>query len=150
MRFKFLAAVSVAALVLIPAADSAAAIRMEQIPTVFAELTNDKSLANPAMVLMDLNSGEIVFSRDANGVRKPASTLKLLSAFSALEYLPADKTFNTRIYKTDLKNTFQIVGDFDPSITPVQKLSNNLKFVWSDNLVNQIRKSAKSRKCNKK
>jgi D-alanyl-D-alanine carboxypeptidase len=118
---------------------------MEQIPSVFAELTNDKTLNNPAMVLMDLKSGEVIYSRDSIGMRKPASTLKIMSAFSALEYLPADKTFNTIIYKTDIKNAFQIVGDFDPSITPSLKLSKNLKFVWSDNLVNQIRKSAKSR-----
>ena len=38
-----------------------------------------------------------------------------------------------------------MVGDFDPSITPSLKLAKNLKFVWSDNLVNQIRKVAKSR-----
>ena len=118
---------------------------MEQIPTVFAELTNDKTLGNPSMMLLDLNSGQTVYSRDANSLRKPASTLKLMSAFAALEFLPADKTFNTTIYKTDLRNTFQMVGDFDPSITPSLKLAKNLKFVWSDNLVNQIRKVAKSR-----
>ena len=145
MRFKFLALISVAALLIVPTTNSAAVLRMEQIPSVFAELTNAKTLANPAMVLLDLNSGQVVYSRDPNGLRKPASTLKLLSAFSALEYLPADKKFNTTIYKTDISNTFQIVGDFDPSITPSLKLAKNLKFVWSDNLVNQIRKSAESK-----
>lgn len=145
MRFKLLAAISVVALAIVPTTNSAAALRMEQIPSVFAELTNDKTLANPAMVLMDLNSGAIIYSRDPNGLRKPASTLKLMSAFSALEYLPAEKTFTTTLYKTDIKNAFQIVGDFDPSITPSQKLANNLKFVWSDNLVGQIRKAAKNR-----
>jgi D-alanyl-D-alanine carboxypeptidase/D-alanyl-D-alanine-endopeptidase (penicillin-binding protein 4) len=145
MRFKFFAAISVAVLAFVPATNSTAALRMEQIPTVFAELTNDKTLANPAMVLIDLSSGATVYSRDPNGLRKPASTLKLMSAFSALEYLPAEKTFTTTLYKTDIKNAFQIVGDFDPSITPSQKLANNLKFVWSDNLVGQIRKVAKSR-----
>jgi serine-type D-Ala-D-Ala carboxypeptidase/endopeptidase (penicillin-binding protein 4) len=145
MRLKLLTFVSVASLLIVTATNSEAALRMEQIPSVFAELTNDKTLNNPAMVLMDLKSGQVVYSRDANGLRKPASTLKIMSAFSALEYLPADKTFNTSIYKTDIKNVFQIVGDFDPSITPSLKLAKDLKFVWSDNLVNQIRKNAKSR-----
>jgi D-alanyl-D-alanine carboxypeptidase len=145
MRLKFLAALTSAALLIIPVANSQAVLRMEQIPNVLADITKEKSLANPSMVLMDLNSGEIVYSRDANQLRKPASTLKLMSAFAALEYLPADKSFTTSIYKTDIKNTFQIVGDNDPSITPNLKLATNLKFVWSDNLVNQIRKSAKSR-----
>lgn len=145
MRFKFLASIAVVALLVVPTTNSAAFLRMEQIPNVFAELTNNKTLNNPAMVLVDLNSGQTVYSRDANGLRKPASTLKLMSAFSALEYLPADKRFNTMIYKTDIKNVFQMVGDYDPSITPSLKLAKNLKFVWSDNLVNQIRKEAKSR-----
>ena len=145
MRFKFFASILVAALLVVPTTNSVAFLRMEQIPSVFAELTNAKTLANPAMVLMDLNSGQLVYSRDANSLRKPASTLKLMSAFAALEYLPADKTFNTSIYKTDIKNVFQIVGDFDPSITPSLRLAKNLNFVWSDNLVNQIRKEAKSR-----
>lgn len=145
MRLKLLTFVSVVSLLIVTATNSEAALRMEQIPSVFAELTNDKTLNNPAMVLMDLKSGQVVYSRDANGLRKPASTLKIMSAFSALEYLPADKTFNTSIYKTDIKNVFQIVGDFDPSITPSLKLAKDLKFVWSDNLVNQIRKNAKSR-----
>lgn len=145
MRFKFFASIAVAALLVVPTANSAAFLRMEQIPTVFAELTNAKTLANPAMVLVDINSGQTVYSRDANGLRKPASTLKLLSAFSILEYLPPETRFTTNVYKTDIDNTFQIVGDFDPSITPSLKLAKNLKFVWSDNLVNQIRKVAKSR-----
>ncbi|MGI9226644.1 MAG: D-alanyl-D-alanine carboxypeptidase [Candidatus Nanopelagicaceae bacterium] len=145
MRFKFFASILVAALLVVPTTNSVAFLRMEQIPSVFAELTNAKTLANPAMVLVDINSGQIVYSRDANGLRKPASTLKLLSAFSILEYLPPESRFTTNVYRTDIANTFQIVGDFDPSITPSLKLAKNLKFVWSDNLVNQIRKVANSR-----
>ena len=145
MRFKKPVILLIVALLVIPVSDSAAYLKMEQIPTVFTELTKDKTLGNPSMMFLDVNSGETIFSRDANSFRKPASVLKLLSAFAALEFLPADRTFKTRIYKTDLSNTFQIVGDFDPSITPSLKLAKNLKFVWSDNLVNQIRKVAKSR-----
>ena len=145
MRSKTLIFFLTATLLVVPISNSSAFLKMEQIPTVFAELTNDKTLGNPSMMLLDLNSGQTVYSRDANSLRKPASTLKLMSAFAALEFLPADKTFNTTIYKTDLRNTFQMVGDFDPSITPSLKLAKNLKFVWSDNLVNQIRKVTKSR-----
>jgi D-alanyl-D-alanine carboxypeptidase len=145
MRFRSLTALTVAALLVLPATDSVAVLKMERIPSVFAELTNSKTLSNPAMVLVDLNTGQTIFSREAKELRKPASTLKLMSAFAALEFLPADKTFSTAIYKTDIENTFQIVGDFDPSITPSLRLAKNLKFVWSDNLVNQIRKKAKSK-----
>ena len=145
MRSKFLTLFLSATLIVVPISTSNALLRAEQIPSVFAELTNAKALANPSMVLIDLSNGQTIYSRDANGLRKPASTLKLMSAFSSLEYLPEDKRFTTTIYKTDIKNVFQIVGDFDPSITPSLKLAKNLKFVWSDNLVGQIRKVAQSK-----
>ena len=145
MRLKFLAAATSALLLVIPAAHSVTALKMEQIPSVFKELTSNKSLANPAMVLIDIKSGQVIFSRDGNGPRKPASTLKVISAMSILDYLPAETTFNTSIYKTDLKNTFEIVGDFDPSLTPSYSLAKSDKFIWSNYLVNKIRSNAKSR-----
>lgn len=145
MHKKILATFFTVVLIFFPVTNSAAVLKMEQIPTVFSQLTNSESLANPAMILVDLKSGQVVYSRDANSLRKPASTIKLLSAFSALEYMPADTVFTTDIYKTDISNTFQIVGDFDPSITPSLRLAKKLKFVWSDHLVNQIRNEAKSR-----
>lgn len=128
-----------------PNAHAFTPIKMERIPTVFGELIKNNKLGNPAMVLIDLNSGQIVFSRDADGARKPASTLKLISAMAVLDYLPAEKTFSTALFKTDLKNTFQIVGDFDPSITPSARLARSDKFIWSGTLVSKIRANAKSR-----
>ena len=145
MRSKLFTFLISASLIVVPVSSSHALLRAEQIPSVFAELTNAKALANPSMVLVDLSNGQTIYSRDADSLRKPASTLKLMSAFSSLEYLPEDKQFTTTLYKTDIKNVFQIVGDFDPSITPSLKLSKNLKFVWSDNFVGQIRKVAQQK-----
>ena len=130
---------------LAPPANSITPLKMEQIPSVFKELTSDRTLANPAMVLMDAKTGKVIYSRDANGARKPASTIKVISAMSILEFLPPNKTFTTVVYKTDLKNTFQIVGEFDPSMTPSYELAKSDKFIWSTNLVNKIRANSKSR-----
>ena len=146
MRSKIIAGISAASLFVIPTANAVTALKMDQIPTVFAELTNNKALANPAVVLVDVKTGQLVFSRDANSQRKPASTLKLISAMSVLEYMAPDATFNTSIYKTDLKNTLQIVGDFDPSITPDYSLAKSDGFIWSNYLVNKIRSASKSRR----
>ena len=145
MRSKFLTFLISATLIVVPISSARALLRAEQIPSVFAELTNARALANPSMILIDLNNGQTIYSRGADESRKPASTLKLMSAFSALEYLPEEKQFTTTIYSTEIKNTFQIVGDFDPSITPSAKLAKNLNFINSDVLVGQIRKVAKSR-----
>lgn len=145
MRHKSLIGITSAILLVIPSANTATPLKMEQIPSVFKVLTADRTLANPAMVLIDTKSGKVIFSRDANGPRKPASTIKVFSAMSILEFLPPTTTFSTSIYKTDLKNTFQIVGDYDPSITPSSTLSKSDKFIWSTGLVNKIRANSKSR-----
>lgn len=145
MRQKLLIGFTSAILLLIPSAHSVTPLKMEQIPSVFKVLTSDRTLANPAMVLIDTESGKVIFSRDANGSRKPASTIKVFSAMSILEFLPPTTTFTTSIYTTDLKNTFQIVGDFDPSMTPSSTLAKSDKFIWSTSLVNKIRANAKSR-----
>ena len=42
-------------------------------------------------------------------------------------------------------NTFQIVGEFDPSITPDYQLAKSENFIWSNFLVNKIRANSKSR-----
>ncbi|MFM8921914.1 MAG: D-alanyl-D-alanine carboxypeptidase [Candidatus Nanopelagicaceae bacterium] len=144
MRLKFLATV-LALICLTPNAHAITPVKMERIPIVFSELIRNKNLGNPAMVLVDLKSGQVVFNRDGASARKPASTLKLISALSILDYLPEEQTFSTYIYKTNLKNTFQISGDFDPSITPSARLARSDKFVWSGTLVNKIRVNAKSR-----
>ena len=145
MRHKSLIGITSAILLVIPSANTATPLKMEQIPSVFKVLTADRTLANPAMVLIDTKSGKVIFSRDANGPRKPASTIKVFSAMSILEFLPPTTTFSTSIYKTDLKNTFQIVGDYDPSMTPSSTLSKSDKFIWSTGLVNKIRANSKSR-----
>ena len=144
MRLKFLATV-LALICLAPSAHAITPVKMERIPTVFGELIKNKNLGNPAMVLVDLKSGQVVFNRDGGSARKPASTLKLISALSILDYLPEDQTFTTVVYKTNLKNTFQILGDFDPSITPSARLARSDKFVWSGTIVSKIRANAKSR-----
>ena len=128
-----------------PSANSYTALTIDQIPAVFKELTANRALANPAVVLIDTKSGQVVFSRDGKGLRRPASTLKVLSAMSVLDYLEPTTTFNTTIYKTDLRNTFQIVGEFDPSITPDYQLAKSENFIWSNFLVNKIRANSKSR-----
>lgn len=129
----------------LPNAHGFTPVKMERIPTVFGELIKNRNLGNPAMVLIDLNSGQVVFNRDGSTARKPASTLKLVSAMTILDYLPPDQTFTTAIYKTDLKNTFQVLGDFDPSITPSARLARSDNFIWSGTLVSKIRAQAKSR-----
>jgi D-alanyl-D-alanine carboxypeptidase len=145
MRFRFFSATLALVSLFIPSAYGFTPVKMERIPAVFGELLKNRNLGNPAMVIVDLKSGQVVFNRDGNEARKPASTLKLISTMAILDYLEPDQTFTTAIYKTDLKNTFQILGDFDPSITPSARLARSDKFIWSGTILSKIRAHAKSR-----
>jgi len=145
MRLRiFLLSLAIIGLVL-PNANAFTPVKMERIPIVLGELLKNKSLANPAMVIIDLKTGQVILNKDGNTPRKPASTLKLVSVMAILDYLPENQTFTTAIYKTDLKNTFQILGDFDPSITPSARLAKSDGFIWSGTLINKIRSEAKSK-----
>ena len=97
MRSKLIALATSALLLVAPAAHSYTALSIDQIPSAFKELTANKALANPAVVLIDIKSGQVVFSRDGDSPRKPASTLKVISAMSALNYMSPTETFSTHI-----------------------------------------------------
>ncbi|MEI7697521.1 MAG: hypothetical protein WCJ16_05225, partial [Actinomycetes bacterium] len=49
------------------------------IPAAFNQLLKVHALSNPAMILIDETTGEIVYERNASSQRKPASVMKILS-----------------------------------------------------------------------
>ena len=82
--------------------------------TKFAE---SAALQNPAIQIVDLSTGEIVYSRDAYRPRKPASTLKLISAVAAYTYLQPGMTFPTSAYVGLKGKSIVIRGSYDPWIS---------------------------------
>ena len=82
--------------------------------TKFAE---SAALQNPAIQIVDLSTGEIVYSRDAYRPRKPASTLKLISAVAAYTYLQPGATFPTSVYVGLKGKSIVIRGSYDPWIS---------------------------------
>jgi len=90
------------------------------IPAVFQSLSDSKFLADPSMILVDAKTGEVVFERNSTQARKPASVIKLLSATSVLNYIDAQKVFNTNIYKGVDPGTIVINGEYDPWISLIQ------------------------------
>ena len=90
------------------------------IPAVFQSLSDSKFLADPSMILVDSKTGEVVFERNSTQARKPASVIKLLSATSVLNYIDAQKVFNTNIYKGVDPGTIVINGEYDPWISLIQ------------------------------
>jgi serine-type D-Ala-D-Ala carboxypeptidase/endopeptidase (penicillin-binding protein 4) len=85
--------------------------------TVFTKLAADPNLKNPSVILIDASTNEVVFESNSYAMRKPASTLKLLSGVSVARYLDPDMRFQTSLALSDRKNSVVIQGEMDPWAT---------------------------------
>lgn len=98
----------------ISVAPASGALSPASIPAAFEKLLHQQSLSNPAMILIDGTTGEVVYEKNANSQRKPASVMKILSGASALEYLNPSSTFITKLSLGSEAKTLVINGSFDP------------------------------------
>ena len=98
------------------------ALSVLSIPAAFDELLKSPALSNPAMILIDGTTGEVVYERNAYSQRKPASVMKILSGVATLKFLDPQSTFTTEISLGVENKTLVIKGSFDPWIS----LSNSV------------------------
>ena len=96
---------------------SNAALSPSAIPAVFDKLLAVPALSNPAMILIDETTGEVVYQRKAYSQRKPASVMKLLSGVATLKYLDPETTFSTNLSIGVDSRTLVIQGSYDPWIS---------------------------------
>ena len=89
-------------------------------------MSESKFLADPSMILVDTKTGEVLFERNANEGRKPASVIKLLSATAVLSYIDAQTVFNTNIYSGIDPGTIVINGQYDPWISTIQSQAEKM------------------------
>jgi D-alanyl-D-alanine carboxypeptidase len=108
---------ALAALLMFSVAPAQAILSPSAIPTVFSELLLSPILANPSMILIDAQSGEVIYEKNANSPRKPASTLKIFSAAATLRYLDPNEVFRTSISLGVKPKTLVIQGSYDPWIS---------------------------------
>ena len=71
------------------------------------------------MILIDAQSGEVIYEKNANSPRKPASTLKIFSAAATLRYMDPNEVFRTSISLGIKAKTLVIQGSYDPWISYV-------------------------------
>ena len=95
-------------------APASAVLSPESIPAAFDQLLHSSVLSNPAMILIDGTTGAIVYERNANSQRKPASVMKILSGAAALEYLDPESRFHTSLSMGSDSKTLVINGSLDP------------------------------------
>ena len=94
-----------------------AALSPESIPAVFDELLKVPTLSNPAMIVIDGSTGQIIYEKNIYSQRKPASVMKVLAAAVTLDYLDPLSVFNTTINIAPEEKTVVIRGSFDPWIS---------------------------------
>ena len=94
-----------------------AALAPESIPAVFDELLKVPTLSNPAMIVIDGTTGQIIYEKNIYSQRKPASVMKVLAGAVTLDYLDPESVFNTTITIRPEKKTVVIQGSLDPWIS---------------------------------
>ena len=143
MKFKVSALTALILFGMIPQAS--AALPLSEIPAVMSEMSDSPKLNNPAIVLMDQETGKVIYQRSADSMRKPASTLKLLSAVAAIDYLGAAKTFHTALYNSDRRNEVVIIGESDPWIALTDKEAKDYGRVSRVKVATVIKKTTPGR-----
>ena len=94
-----------------------AALGPDSIPAVFDELLKVPTLSNPAMIVIDGTTGQIIYEKNIYSQRKPASVMKVLAGAVTLEYLDPQSVFNTTINIAPEGKTVVIRGSLDPWIS---------------------------------
>lgn len=94
---------------------------------VFSRLAVAPELSNPSVALLDVSTGETVFESNAYSQRKPASTMKLLSAVATLKYLDPAQVFATSISLGTTPDSLVINGDYDPWISFDHRVATKMK-----------------------
>jgi D-alanyl-D-alanine carboxypeptidase len=110
----------------IGAAPASAVLSPASIPAAFEELLKQPSLSNPAMILIDGTTGEVVYEKNAFSQRKPASVMKIFSGAVAIKYLDMQSRFTTDISLGIEEKTLVIQGSYDPWISLSHSVSNKM------------------------
>ncbi|MCK5688327.1 D-alanyl-D-alanine carboxypeptidase/D-alanyl-D-alanine-endopeptidase, partial [Myxococcota bacterium] len=79
--------------------------------------------AKVGLYVENLNSGEVLFSHQADEILIPASNIKLITTATALHYLGPDYRFKTKVWAPKregsvVKGDIYVVGNGDPYLVP--------------------------------
>ena len=124
MLFKRVFAVCLALILSIAPAD--AALAPESIPAVFDELLKVPTLSNPAMIVIDGTTGQIIYEKNIFSQRKPASVMKVLAGAVTLDHLDPQSVFNTTVNIAPEEKTIIIRGSLDPWISLDHKVARKM------------------------
>lgn len=102
---------------------SAGAAAADQLAAAVDEaLATDDLGDRVGVVVAELTSGEVLFSRNPEVPITPASTLKILTSAAALEALGPDHRFTTRVVAGESDGEIVLVGGGDPVLVTADPL----------------------------
>ena len=104
-----------------------AALGPDSIPAAFDELLKVPTLSNPAMIVIDGTTGQVIYEKNIYSQRKPASVMKVLAGAVTLEYLDPQSVFNTTINIAPEGKTVVIRGSLDPWISLDHNVARKMK-----------------------
>jgi D-alanyl-D-alanine carboxypeptidase len=108
-------------------APAKAVLAPESIPAVFDELLKVPSLSNPAMIIIDGTTGQVIYEKNGYSQRKPASVMKILAAAVTLDFLDTESVFNTAVSIDPESKTIIIRGSLDPWISSDHNVARKMK-----------------------
>lgn len=106
---------------------SASASDFTSAASAFSQLSKSSTLANPAVMVVDKVTGEIVYQSNAGSPRKPASLLKIVTAAAAYTYLSPSDSYTTSLWQGMDSKTVIIQGSLDPWISYDHKVATKMK-----------------------
>lgn len=106
---------------------SAQAAEPAAIKAAFSQLVKNNNLANPAVIVVDESTGEVVFEKNSLVGRKPASVIKLITGVAAYTYLSPSDSYTTSLWMGIDTKTVVIQGSLDPWTTFSTTQANKLK-----------------------
>ena len=139
---KFSAAIVAASLLIAP---SASAFDPVSAAGVFARMAAAPELSNPSVSLIDVSTGSVVFESSASSQRKPASTMKLLSAVATLKYLTPQQTFATSVSLGPIPDSLVVNGQYDPWMSINDQVATKMHRTSYPHLVSKGLSAAKKK-----
>lgn len=89
----------------------------EPVLAAVREALSDDALGSSVSATITTTDGQTLLEDQASQARSPASSLKLLTALSVLQELPADTTLQTSIVAGSKPHSFVLVGGGDATLT---------------------------------
>ena len=110
-------------------------ITSPQLPQKFFSYATSSKLANPGILIFDPISKTDLYNVSGDQAHIPASVFKLVSTFTALNVLTAERKFATAIFATAKNRTIVIQGSRDPWLTSTLALAKKNGQVYLPGLI---------------